>query len=160
MPNCREPRTELAHIVPWATVRKHEASNLIALCPTDHARFDAGEIPRQVIEQIKANQAVLSSRYTELERRVLQWFGRNPTKTMICLDWSSGLMYESLLLDGFLEPEDPDDEAKAMKMTWADEGDEALTSPSFSAPFGPRLLRLTAKGKALVDRVAAAEAVE
>ncbi|MDQ1745105.1 MAG: hypothetical protein QOE23_3444 [Pseudonocardiales bacterium] len=113
-----------------------------------------------MIEQIKANQAVLSSRYTELERRVLQWFGRNPTKTMICLDWSSGLMYESLLLDGFLEPEDPDDEAKAMKMTWADEGDEALTSPSFSAPFGPRLLRLTAKGKALVDRVAAAEAVE
>ncbi|MFF2144447.1 HNH endonuclease [Kitasatospora sp. NPDC058190] len=57
IPTCRSTPVEIAHIVPWAKVRTHEFKNLIALCPTCHARFDdpRGAIDRTAMRQYKAN---------------------------------------------------------------------------------------------------------
>lgn len=158
MPGCTETRTEMAHILPWSKVQKHEASNLIALCPNDHARFDAGDIPVKAIQHIKHNQVVLSGRYSELEVRVLQFFGEHPNEHRICLDWSMGLLYQRLLDDGFLLP-DPGDQDAAMKVNWT-ESDDPGAPVVFSVPMGPRLLNLTAAGRDLVDRLYSAELVE
>jgi hypothetical protein len=47
---------EIAHITPWAKVKKHEFNNLIALCPTCHTRFDDPHNPldRKSMRQYKA----------------------------------------------------------------------------------------------------------
>ena len=84
IPTCRAATTELAHIVPWASVHRHEAGNLIALCPTCHTRYDRREIDRMSMRQYKANLVVLSSRYGELERRVMQpmMMGGNPMQML------------------------------------------------------------------------------
>src|SRR5215470_7407008 len=75
IPACRQIPPEIAHIVPWKNVQRHDFENLIALCPTCHTRFDAGQIDRLAMRQYKANLALLNSRYGEMERRVLEWFG-------------------------------------------------------------------------------------
>ncbi|MFG2841668.1 HNH endonuclease [Kitasatospora sp. NPDC048296] len=54
IPTCRAVPLELAHIVPWAKVRVHEFSNMIALCPNCHTRFDQGQIDRLAMRKYKA----------------------------------------------------------------------------------------------------------
>jgi 5-methylcytosine-specific restriction endonuclease McrA len=79
IPTCRVGTTEIAHIKPWRQVREHAFENLIALCPTCHARFDKGEIDRKAMQQYKANLGVINGRYGEIERRVLALFAENPS---------------------------------------------------------------------------------
>jgi hypothetical protein len=50
IPSRRQIPVEIARIVPWADVRKHEFENLIALCPTCYHLFGltaAGKIGKQ-----------------------------------------------------------------------------------------------------------------
>jgi hypothetical protein len=102
LPRCHTPTVEIAHIKPWAQVKAHTFNNLIALCPTCHARYDKGEIDRRAMLQYKANLSVLSGRYGEVERRVLHHFAAHPDYESIYLPkgWEILLMY--LLGDGFL----------------------------------------------------------
>lgn len=73
IPTCRFQTTEIAHIEPWAKVREHTFSNLIALCPNCHTRYDQKrEIPKASIHSYKANLALLNSRYSSLERRLIE----------------------------------------------------------------------------------------
>ncbi|MCC3653211.1 HNH endonuclease [Streptomyces sp. S07_1.15] len=57
IPTCKSTPVEIAHIIPWSKIRKHEFKNLIALCPTCHARFDDrhGPIDQKAMRQYKAN---------------------------------------------------------------------------------------------------------
>lgn len=50
---CRATPLEIAHIVPWHRVRKHEFHNMIVLCPNCHTRFDRGDIDRQAMLRYK-----------------------------------------------------------------------------------------------------------
>ncbi|MFF7251168.1 HNH endonuclease [Embleya sp. NPDC008237] len=52
---CRATPVEIAHIVPWSRVGTHEADKLIALCPTCHVRFDAGQIDHLAMVRYKHN---------------------------------------------------------------------------------------------------------
>jgi hypothetical protein len=65
----------IEHIDDWAKVRKHEFENLIALCPTCHNRKGNGpqQIDRKALRQYKANLAILNSRYSEAERRLIEY---------------------------------------------------------------------------------------
>ncbi|MEV4322210.1 HNH endonuclease signature motif containing protein [Microbispora rosea] len=76
IPACRQMPVEIAHIVPWVTVKKHTFDNLIALCPTCHSRYDRGDIDRQSMIQYKANLEILNHRYTDIERQLLKAFLR------------------------------------------------------------------------------------
>ncbi|MCX2181062.1 HNH endonuclease [Streptomyces sp. SKN60] len=53
IPTCRATPLEIAHIVPWARVRRHEFHNMIVLCPNCHTRFDRGDIDRQAMFRYK-----------------------------------------------------------------------------------------------------------
>lgn len=106
IPTCRQAPVELHHIVPWAQVREHRFDNLIALCPTDHARATKGEIDRQSILAYKRNLAVLTSRYGEMERRLLDMFAANrrPGEAVgLQIERSMDFELMYLLKDGLLE---------------------------------------------------------
>jgi HNH endonuclease len=60
IPACKADPVELAHITPWAQVHKHTFDNMIALCPTCHARFDKGRIDRLAMLEYKRNLSVPS----------------------------------------------------------------------------------------------------
>ncbi|MER7622358.1 HNH endonuclease signature motif containing protein [Streptomyces sp. NPDC126503] len=53
IPTCRATPLEIAHIVPWHRVLRHEFHNLIVLCPNCHTRFDRGDIDRQAMFRYK-----------------------------------------------------------------------------------------------------------
>jgi hypothetical protein len=77
IPTCRAHPVEIEHIDDWAKVREHRFENLIALCPTCHARKGNGpdQIDLKSLKIYKQNLALLNSRYGEYERRLLEDFG-------------------------------------------------------------------------------------
>jgi HNH endonuclease. len=108
IPTCRHPTTEIAHIVPWEKVNEHKFENLIALCPNDHSRYDKGEFDRKSMLQYKANLSILTSRYGELEQRLLKWFADHPDKESILLSPWIEILVSYLLQDGYLEATEPE----------------------------------------------------
>ncbi len=71
IPTCRTPVTEVAHIIPYSIVKKHEYENLIALCPTCHARADKGEIDRTSLKMYKRILQRITDRYDRFELTIL-----------------------------------------------------------------------------------------
>lgn len=72
IPTCQFPATEFAHIEPFAVVKKHEVSNIIALCPNHHHLYDQkGTIDRKSIKAYKLKLQFLNKRYTKYELRLL-----------------------------------------------------------------------------------------
>jgi HNH endonuclease len=103
IPTCRQIPVEIAHIVPWKTVKDHTFENLIALCPTCHTRYDAKQIDRPSMRQYKANLSVLNSRYGDLERRVLLHFAEDSARQSIYLPGGLALLLMYLIRDRLLE---------------------------------------------------------
>jgi hypothetical protein len=100
-----------------------------------------GEIDRKAMLQYKANLGILTSRYGEIERRVLKWFGDNPTERLLELDgggYDLFLMY--LLQDGLL----------------VEEVEQLPRGVSYLGP-GIRRFALTDMGRAFVNRWLAPE---
>lgn len=106
IPTCRSTAAlELAHIVPWSQVREHSFDNLILLCANDHFRYDNGEISRISIRNYKANLSVINGRYSETERRILEWFVDNPAEDGYLIEGSSllDLTMRNLVRDGLVK---------------------------------------------------------
>lgn len=106
VPTCRQYPVEIEHIDDWAKVREHRFENLIALCPTCHARKGdgPGQIDRKSLRQYKANLAVLTSRYGDLERRILEAYAEDPEGARtVMLHASSLLLVRYLQRDGLIE---------------------------------------------------------
>jgi hypothetical protein len=115
IPTCRQYPVDVDHIDDWATVKEHRFENLIVLCPTCHARKGdkPGQIDRKSLRQYKANLAILTSRYGDVERRLVEYsaeqlaqgregrpFGGLPSVTLgLGSEWQ--VLY--LLRDGYLE---------------------------------------------------------
>lgn len=135
IPTCGAETTEIAHIVPWATVREHTFDNLIALCPNCHTRFDKGQIDRQSMLRYKANLSVVSGRYGDLEQRVLRVFADNPTANFIDLPGGQQIHLLYLLRDGLL--------ADTGMAPWATQVQGANTHDRYV---------LTEKGRAFIHR--------
>jgi hypothetical protein len=102
IPTCRATTTEIAHIVPWSKVREHTFGNLIALCPNCHSRFDKGDIDRQSMLAYKRNLGLVSSRYGDAERRLLDLFVRHPEMSVAAFDKSMDFEFLYLVQDGLL----------------------------------------------------------
>jgi hypothetical protein len=88
-------------------VRGHSFENLIALCPTGHTRYDSGDIDRLSVKGYKSNIGLVSARYGETERRVLDYFARNPHAIGIRLPGEWGILLLYLLEDGIIAKSDP-----------------------------------------------------
>jgi len=72
IPTCKQYPVEIAHIISYAQVKEHKFSNLIALCPTCHTRYDNHEIDLKAMFIYKSNLAIINSRFTELELTLLE----------------------------------------------------------------------------------------
>jgi hypothetical protein len=103
IPTCRSTPTVFAHITPWAKVQEHTFDNLIALCPTCHARFDNDQIDRLSMLQYKANLGLLNSRYGDTERRALDYFALHEEADELELPGGMNVLLMYLIQDGFLE---------------------------------------------------------
>jgi len=106
IPTCRQIPVDIAHIIPWVRVRKHTFDNLIALCPTCHARYDNHEIDRKAMRQYKANLCLLNSRYGDLERRVLKIFADNPGLDSVWIEQPLDILMMYLVEDGLVVKDD------------------------------------------------------
>jgi len=102
IPTCKKTPVELAHIVPWSTVKEHTFENLIALCPTCHTRFDRGDIDKKSIEQYKLNLNIINNKYGDFERRVLEFFAENTQENQLLLPGGLDIMLMYLLKDNLI----------------------------------------------------------
>ncbi|MDV9190764.1 HNH endonuclease signature motif containing protein [Streptomyces sp. SR27] len=104
---------DLAHISPWVKVKEHTFENLIALCPTCHARFDRGDIDKRSMLQYKSNLDVLNHRYSDIERQVLRFlYTRVIEGVALAIPGAMGWMVHDLEEDGLVEF-DADDPGQA-----------------------------------------------
>ncbi len=67
IPTCRHINIEIHHIIPWATCKKHEYDNLIALCPNCHTRVHKGDIDRKSLRIYKANLRFAHDKFSQVE---------------------------------------------------------------------------------------------
>jgi len=102
IPTCKQTPVVLDHIDDWAKVRQHAFENLIALCPNCHQRKTSGEIDRQSMLQYKANLSVIGSRYTQLERQILELLGNRPSDRVVHLPAAASLLLYNLLRDDLI----------------------------------------------------------
>lgn len=130
IPTCRQTTLEVAHIEPYEKVKKHEANNLIALCPNCHTRFDKGEIDKKSIRIYKKRLIFLSDRYSKYELNILSAL----TKKNKVFIGGGELMIINLLDDGFIE--------KKEITSWLQEEGELIPIEFF--------IGLTRKGKDFV----------
>lgn len=79
IPTCQYPATEFAHIEPFSKVKRHDASNIIALCPNHHSQFDRKRtIDRKAMWAYKLKLQFLNQRYTKYEMRLLAVLAGKP----------------------------------------------------------------------------------
>jgi HNH endonuclease len=138
IPTCRQTPVEIAHIVPWATVKEHTFENLIALCPNCHSRHHKKEIDRKSLLQYKANLTLLNSHYGDLEQRVLKIFAAYPERDSVWLNKSLDILLMYFVEDGLIVKDDN------LKYLMSD----------------GNLYNLTPKGRAFIGRWLNAEALE
>jgi hypothetical protein len=158
IPTCRHPKIEIAHIVPWSKTQDNSAANLIALCPTCHTRYDSHDITEKSIRYFKANLKMLSSKYNQIEMRVLESFAEQLVKRNYDADiWSksfiaitmppfSEVMYQALVTDQLVTEEYV---PNAPKLGFSSEGDLCGVMNA-----GPILLKLTELGQKFVTKIA------
>lgn len=108
IPACKETSAlDIEHIDDYARVRTHEFENLILLCAVCHRRKEkntnARGLDRKALRQYKANLALLNGRYSDVERRVLEWFALNPEEREIDLPLGSQVLVMFLVREGYLQ---------------------------------------------------------
>ena len=158
VPTCRATSgLQVHHIVDWAKVREHAIDNLILLCAICHARATNGEIDRIAMQAYKANLRMLSGRYGDLERRVLDYFVRHPAEDEITIDRSHALLLQYLVEDGMLEQV-----GHAKGTIWLDtQGAGPNSEPATDdVVLGPALWRLTDHGREVVSALRGARVVD
>lgn len=147
IPTCRMATIEIAHIEPWSKVQEHKFENLIALCPNCHTRFDNGEIDRKSMLQYKANLAAINDRYSDLEKRILTIFAREPKSNMIQLPGDYDILLMMLIDDELL--------TRGSKPS----SGIAIGTPQGTAFLGPHIYHLTDKGRDFVSGWASASEI-
>jgi hypothetical protein len=145
IPACKQHPVEIHHIEPWAKVKEHVFENLIALCGTDHKRAERKEIDRQALLVYKRNLGILTGRYGDAERRLLDLFAKAPDAEQAQFDRAMDFEFMYLLQDGLLARVD-------------NPGMAVMRVGGFSV--GPTLYALTPTGVEFVNRWAAGQPVE
>lgn len=98
IPVCQFPATEFAHIEPFSEVKKHEASNIIALCPNHHHLYDQKKlIDRKSMRAYKLKLRFLNSRYTKYELRLLTLLADKPAVIAAGEIETMGLLKDGLI---------------------------------------------------------------
>lgn len=141
IPACKQIPVEVHHIDGDRT--NHAFENLIALCPTCHARADRGEIDRPSLRIYKTNLSLISERYGDLERRVLGFFVDHPDDDTAVLPRELNILMDYLVRDGIVERKYPPNAVVGIQQNWPQ-----------------RVYRLTAAGQTLVRQLREGRAIE
>lgn len=149
---------EIDHIEEWSKVREHKYENLIVLCPTHHAMKQAGSRPRELnvtaLKIIKQNQIALSGRYGDVERRVLEYFVRDPDTTEVVLPGDFDILLMHLLDAGLLEKEFEGEGSVIIHVS------ELHSTPTPETSLVIRqVYRLTAEGKSTIEALRSARSI-
>lgn len=102
IPRCGQTEITIDHIEDYAKVKAHRFDNLIVLCANCHQRKTQGKIERAALRQIKSNLSLVSGRYGDMERRVLQMYAEAPNAEWIDLPGGLQIFFHYLLRDGIL----------------------------------------------------------
>lgn len=102
IPTCRQFPVEVAHIIPYRETADDRPENLIALCPTCHARFDSKQIPIDRIRVYKQNTLRNLSRFNGFENAVLDSFVIDSNR-QISIGMNMMFLFERLVRDGILQ---------------------------------------------------------
>ncbi len=100
IPTCRMTTTVIHHIEPYAIVKEHSYSNLIALCPNCHSRVHNKEIDKKSIKMYKKKIVFLSDRYSKFELNVLDYLMKMEKNNKVCV--SGYLLVKNLLDDDLI----------------------------------------------------------
>ncbi len=92
--------------------------NLIAICANCHARVTKGDIPAVHVRMYKANLSLISTRYGDLERRVLNDFVDNPKARTAMLPRELSILMSYLVHDGIVERKYPPDAVAGIEGNW------------------------------------------
>jgi hypothetical protein len=141
IPTCRQVPIEVHHIDEDPTNNVFE--NLIALCPNCHARVTKDEIPAAHVRMYKANLGLISTRYGDLERRVLNDFVDKPDAKFAVLPRELSILMNYLVHDGIVERKYPPDAVIGIQENWP-----------------MRHYWLTEAGRAFVQRLREGRAIE
>lgn len=102
IPTCQFPATEFAHIEPFSQVKKHEVSNIIALCPNHHHLYDQKKmIDRKAMKAYKIKLQLLNNRYTKYELRLLTVLAEKPAVLASGEIEAMGLLKDGLIENAF-----------------------------------------------------------
>jgi hypothetical protein len=105
IPTCRAVAPlVIEHIEDWATVQERVFENMIVLCANCHGLKGDGprRLDRKALRQYKINLGVINNRYSDFERRVLEFFAENSTSWMINLPVGLDILVLYLIKDGLL----------------------------------------------------------
>lgn len=130
IPTCRATSSlEANHIEEWSKVKEHAFENMIILCANCHGRYTKKEIDELAMKQYKANLSDINSRFSKLERRLIdRWapiyreVGYLPNR-VVTLPIYSELFVSGLVDAGYLE--------FAEKRGFADKGGKTLEPAIF-----------------------------
>jgi|GEM_PF-799632 len=98
IPACQFPATEFARIEPFSKVKRHDISNIVALCPNHHHLFDQKKmIDLKSMKAYKIKLQLLNKRYTKYELRLLTVLANKPLVLASGEIETMGLMQDGLI---------------------------------------------------------------
>jgi hypothetical protein len=116
IPTCRQIPIEVHHIDGKPANNAFE--NLIALCANCHARVTKRDIPTAHVRMYKANLSRISTRYGDVERRVLNDFVDNPKGKRAVLPRELSILMNYLVQDGIVQRRYPPDAVRGIEANW------------------------------------------
>lgn len=142
IPTCQFHATEFAHIVPFAEVKRHDVSNIVALCPNHHHLFDQKKtIDRKSMRAYKLKLQLLNQRYTKYELRLLTVLATKPFALASGEIEAMGLLKDGLITNAKTFT------SQSIELTDNNTG-QKVYQDSFVTSFAAQL---TAKGRELID---------
>ena len=103
IPTCRSIVVDVHHIIPWEKCKKHEYTNLIALCPNCHRRADKRNIDRKSLRMYKNNLRFLYDKFTTFEVDVLFHLEKAPENVAIQFPSYLILLVKRIIEEGYIK---------------------------------------------------------
>lgn len=103
IPTCRNIHVDIHHIIPWEKCKKHEYTNLIALCPNCHRMAEKEEIDKKSLRLYKNNLRLLYDKFTIFEIDILFELNNLPKEKAIQFPPYLILLVKRLIDAGHIE---------------------------------------------------------
>lgn len=142
IPQCRDFDVDIHHIIPFSKTKKHEYTNLIALCPNCHRKAEKGVIDRKSLFMYKDNLRYVIDKYSAFEIDLLMALAREPDKALV-IPAHTELLFWRIKEEGLVAHIETPVDTVAVRF-------EGLDVP---LKLTPDLVAITDKGRRFVDSI-------